>query len=109
MADGEDAAVHAVQPPDPDAVVDRAPAQAGAGELTPADDAVLPRREHSDSEIRTGLVGLFIHQMNKLTRWRSSPPSPRPRRAAGRFVHAPHEQTDQATAMRHGGAAVMGA
>jgi len=95
MADGEDAAVHAVQPPDPDAVVDRAPAQAGAGELTPADDAVLPRREHSDAEIRTGLVGLFIHQMNKLTRWRSSPPSPRPpaERRVGLFMHHMNKPT----------------
>lgn len=67
MARGEDAAMHAVQPADPHAVIDRAAAEAGVDELPPADDAVLPRGELGDSEIRTGRVGLFMHHMNKAT------------------------------------------
>jgi hypothetical protein len=74
MTDGEDTAVHPVQLTVAHTVIDRAPAEAGIDELAPAHDAVLPRGEYRDPDIRAGLVGLFIHQMNKSTAARSSPP-----------------------------------
>ena len=45
MADGVDAAMHAVQPADAHAALDRAAAEAGVDELPTAHHAVLARRE----------------------------------------------------------------
>jgi len=74
MADGKHTAVHAMQPAGADAMLDRAAAEAGVDELTPADDAVLSCGEHGDVCVRTERVGLFIHHMNESTAGRSSPP-----------------------------------
>jgi hypothetical protein len=64
MADGEDAAVDAVQPADTEPMLDRAASEAGVDELSTGDDAVLARGERRDDRVCVRRVELCTHHMH---------------------------------------------
>jgi len=80
---GEHAAMQAVQQPSAHAMGNRPTPEAGVEQLLVAHDAMLAGREAGDDDVRSGLVDLSCHQMNKSPEGQGSPPQWRALRRRG--------------------------